>query len=109
MFKRLILMILIAAIALSPLTAEAELSYEPYGEKEFPIWTMQLRRAESIFFGSLVLTLPLTSLVWSICENGGLIPKIEEPMKRFFAQAGAASLISVGISTADWIIGEVQS
>ena len=38
---------------------------------------MKLRRAESIFFGSLVLTLPITSLVWNLCENNGLITKID--------------------------------
>ena len=109
MFKKILILIVAAFLVTSPLYAEAELSYEPYGEKEFPIWTMKLRRAESVFFGSLVLTLPLTSLVWSLCENGGIIPRIEDPMSRFFAQAGVASLLSAGISTADWIIGEVQS
>ncbi len=109
MFKKLILITIIVSLVISPVFAEAELSYEPYGEKEFPIWTMKLRRAESIFFGSMVLTLPLTSLVWSLCENGGIIPRMDNPMNRFFAQAGVASLLSVGISTADWIIGEVQS
>ena len=109
MLKKIISILLIFIIISSPIFAEAELSYKPYGEDEFPIWTMKLRRAESIFFGSLVLTLPITSLVWSICENNGLINRIEKPMDRFLCQLGVASGLSLCISTADWIIGEVSS
>ena len=109
MLKKIISILLIFIIISSPIFAEAELSYKLYGEDEFPIWTMKLRRAESIFFGSLVLTLPITSLVWSICENNGLINRIEKPMDRFLCQLGVASGLSLCISTADWIIGEVSS
>lgn len=106
MFKKLISILLILIFLSSPIFAEAELSYKPYGKDEFPIWTMKLRRAESIFFGSLVLTLPITSLVWNLCENNGLITKIDRPMDKFLYQLGVASGLSLCISTADWIIGE---
>lgn len=109
MFKKAIAILLLFTLTLSPLFSAAELSYKPYGEDEFPIWTMKIRRAESIFFGSLVLTLPITSLVWSLCENGGLIQPITKPMDKFLCQLGVASGLSLCISAADWIIGEVSS
>ena len=107
MFKRLLALILIFSLVFSPLFADAELSYEPYGENEFPLWTMKLRRAESLFFGSLVLTLPLASLAWSVLSYFDLV-STDSSLEAFGWQLLIASGLSLGISTADWIIGEVR-
>ena len=109
MYKRAVALLLLFVLVFSPLFAEAELTYAPYGEKEFPIWTMKLRRAESLFFGSLVITLPLSMLTWSLLKNYGVINTSGmESVNEFLYQAGIASVLSLGISTADYIIGEVQ-
>ncbi len=105
--RRLLAIILIAALTISPLMAEAELSYEPYGEEEFPIWTMKLRRAESIFFGSMVITFPVAMLAWNLMEYVGWVGA-ESPIEAFGWQLLMAGGLSLTISTADWIIGEVR-
>lgn len=108
MVPRKVLSIFLCLLMLSsPLFAAAELTYEPYGEDEFPIWTMKLRRAESLFFGSLVLTFPISMAVWGLLEGSGLV-SASSPLEAFGWQMLMASGLSLGISTADWIIGEVQ-
>ena len=107
MARRLIAVLLILSLVLCPLFCEAQLTYEPYGEEEFPIWTMKLRRAESIFFGSMVLTFPLSMLAWNIMDNAGIV-SADSPVEAFGWQLLMAGTISLGISTADWVIGEVQ-
>lgn len=104
--EKLIAFFLVIAIVLSPLSAEAKLSYEPYGEDEFPIWTMKLRRAESLFFGSLVITLPLSVLAWNLMENAGWVSA--DGIQEVGWQMLIAGGLSLSISAADWIIGEVS-
>lgn len=103
--KRVLVLFLTFCVLVAPLSAEAELSYKPYGEDEFPIWTMKLRRAESLFFGSMVLTLPLSVLAWNLMESAGWVQA--DGIQEFGWQLLIASGLSLGISTADWIIGEV--
>lgn len=105
--RRVLAVILILAMVISPLMAEAELTYKPYGEDEFPIWTMKLRRAESIFFGSMVLTFPVAMLAWSIMESNGIVDA-DTPLEAFGWQLLMAGGLSFTISAADWIIGEVR-
>lgn len=107
MFKKLLALLLVFIFLASPLFAEAELSYEPYGKEEFPIWTMKMRRAESLFFGSMVLTLPISMLAWSLMANAGWVSG-ETNFTNFLCQMGIASALSLTIATTDFIIGEVQ-
>ena len=107
MLKKIIAFIMIISIVLTPLFSEAELSYEPYGEDEFPIWTMKLRRAESLFFGSLVLTFPIAMLTWNILEHQDIV-HTSQPIQAFGWQMLIAGSHSLTIATADWIIGEVS-
>ena len=107
MLRKTIALILIFSMLGCTRSAQAELSYEPYGEDEFPIWTMKLRRAESIFFGSLVLTFPLAMLTWNLLDNFGVVSS-DSQLEAFGWQLLIAGGLSLGISTADWIIGEVQ-
>lgn len=69
---------------------------KPYSDSEFPKWSLDLRRGEIIFFGSLPLTYAMTSLV-----SANLVQK-----DLTFWQTLA---ISAGISTAvalfDYILG----
>ena len=106
MYRKITALVLIISLVLSPLAAEAKLSYEPYGEDEFPIWTMKLRRAESLFFGSLVITLPLSVLAWNLMENAGWVSA--DGIQEFGWHLLIAGGLSLSISAADWIIGEVS-
>ena len=105
--RRILALILASLLVASPIFAEAQLSYEPYGEDEFPIWTMKLRRAESLFFGSMVLTVPIAMLGWTLMDAAGWIPE-QSPIASFGWQMLITGGLSAGIATADWIIGEVQ-
>jgi len=108
MHRKLLLAALVLLLALSPLFSEARLSYEPYGEDEFPIWTMELRRAECIFFGSLVITFPVASLICNVLENEGLIDRPDESFDRMLQTAAVASALSFTITTADYVLGKLE-
>lgn len=109
MHRKVILVFLIFALLLSSLPAEARLSYEPYGKEEFPIWTMELRRAECIFFGSLVITYPVASMIYSALTNNGIIKAPDESVDRMLQRAAIASALSFTITTADYLIGKKQA
>ena len=78
--------------------------YESYEEEEFPIWSLELRRAESIFFGSLVLTYPVAMGIYSLVEYcGGSVPS--DQASRVLQQAAVAAGLSLIIAGTDWLIG----
>ncbi len=83
--------------------------YEPYTKDEFPIWSGKLRRAESLFFGSFPLALPLVVLAYNLAVNLGA-PPVEETagIKTALVQLGAAAGVSFTIALTDFIIGEVR-
>lgn len=106
MRTKLVAILLLFVMLCPPVFADAELSYEPYGEEEFPIWTMKLRRAESLFFGSMVITLPVAAIAWGLMESAGWVQA--DGIQEFGFQMLMASGLSLGIAGADWIIGEVR-
>ncbi len=73
--------------------------YEPYSNDEFPKWSLDLRRAESIFFGGIPITFPLTTLAFSMA---GKDPD-------FFTTLGYACAVSAVITLVDYIIGVVSA
>lgn len=106
--KRVTAVILILLTLFSPLAADPiEYEYEPYEEEEFPIWTHELRRAESIFFGSLVITFPVAMGIYALAENLGM-PTPSEDYQKVLQQALIAGGLSLIIAGTDWIIGKVS-
>lgn len=97
------------ALVASPLSAAVETSYEPYVSGEFPQWAYELRRGETLFFGSMVITFPLVALGWEgIRALGGDLPggnSIEVTLEK----AGVASILSLGVAVTDWILGKVEA
>ncbi len=90
----------------SPLTSTpVKYEYVPYEEGEFPKWSMELRRAESIFFGSFVIALPLSVGVYTLAKNFGM-PSQSATTETLYQVAGAASVATL-IALTDWIIGKV--
>lgn len=103
--RRLIAFILLIVLSFSLFADPIVYEYEPYEEEEFPIWSHELRRAESIFFGSFVITLPVSMLIYNIAAYCGM-PTFDEEYKNFLVQAGVAASLSLTISLTDWIIGK---
>ena len=106
--KKAISLLLAALLLLSPLASDPiEYEYEPYEKEEFPIWSLELRRAESIFFGSLVLTFPVAMGIYSLASTLGM-PTPSEDYQQVLQQALIAGGLSLIIAGTDWIIGRVS-
>lgn len=108
--RRLILILMILLTTYSafsdPLTSTpVKYEYVPYEDGEFPKWSMELRRAESIFFGSFVIALPVSVGVYTLAKNFGL-PSQNSTTEALYQVAGAASIATL-IALTDWIIGKV--
>ena len=69
--------------------------YEPYTKDEFPKWSLNLRRAETLFFGGIPIAYPLTSLAFSLAGKDA----------EFLPTLGIACAVSAVISLVDYIIG----
>ena len=105
--KKTIALILIFSILALPLMADPiQYEYEPYTEEEFPIWAHELRRAESIFFGSLAITFPLSMGAYALVTSLG-VQGPSEPYQQALIQLGVAAGVSLIIALTDWIIGTV--
>ena len=105
--RRFVAIVLLSAIFSSLLMADPiAYEYEPYTEEEFPIWSHELRRAESLFFGSFVLTYPLAMGIYSLAGYAGA--DIPSGSDRALQQLGVAAGLSLAIAGIDWIIGRVR-
>ena len=103
--RRIVASLLIFLLLLSPVLADKiEYEYEPYEEDEFPIWSQELRRAESIFFGSLVITFPVAMGVYSLASSLGM-PTPDNEATQVLHQALIAGGLSLIIAGTDWLIG----
>lgn len=105
----LILIILLFCSSLLPLASASLPAYEPYQENEFPLWTYKLRRAEILFFGSFVLTMGVASLSYSLAVSAGWAPPAKDPLTALLIQGGIASVLSLGITVTDYILGELET
>ena len=102
--RRAILILLIFLLSFSLFAEPIEFEYEPYEEDEFPVWLSEIRRAESIFFGSMVITFPLTMAGYSIASSLGA-DITDDQFSLFWQQIGIASCASLLIAGVDWLIG----
>ncbi len=108
MIRRAIAVLLIFLTVLGPVFSDPiEYEYEPYEEDEFPIWSQELRRAETIFFGSLVITFPVAMGIYSLASSLGM-PTPEKDYQQVLQQALIAGGLSLVIAGTDWIIGKVS-
>ena len=110
--KRIIAVLLLISLLFS-LSAETithssfNYKYESYDEEEFPLWTIELRRAETIFFGSLVFTVPISSLALGLMSNQGIINSENNTQSASVTLSSAAGL-SLVVSAVDWILGKME-
>lgn len=104
----LILCLVMVCISL-PLFAEPLKDYVPYEEEEFPLWTYKVRRAETLFLGSLVITLPVAMLLYRLAQETNILDSPSSDLQAALVQGSIAASLSMGISLADFIIGEVRN
>ena len=110
--KRIIAVLLLISLLCS-LSAETithssfNYKYESYEEEEFPLWTIELRRAETIFFGSLVFTVPISSLALGLMSNQGII-NFENNTQSALVTLSSAAGLSLVVSAVDWILGKME-
>ncbi len=96
--KRAIIFILIFVLLFGicmPAFSLTLTDYEPYTKDEFPKWSLDLRRAESLFFGGIPIAFPLTSAAFAIAG--------QDP--EFLTTLGVACAVSAVITLVDYIIG----
>ncbi len=100
--KRAILVVLIFLLLFGicfPAFSLTLTDYEPYKQDEFPQWSLDLRRAETLFFGGLPIAYPLTSLAFSLAGK----------QQDFFTTIGIACVVSFVITVVDYILGVVSA
>ena len=110
--KKIIALILIISLVFS-LSAETithssfNYKYESYEEEEFPLWTIELRRAETVFFGSLVFTVPISSVAIGLLSNQGII-NFNNTTQAALVNLSAAGGLSLVVATVDWVLGKME-
>lgn len=102
--KKIVAIILLLVLCASPLVAD----YVPYSPDEFPQWSIKLRRAETLLFGALPITLGMTSLSYAAALSLGAAPLYDDTFKDTMAVIGIAGTLALVVAIADFIIGEMQ-
>ncbi|MDD3997394.1 MAG: hypothetical protein WC129_07805 [Sphaerochaetaceae bacterium] len=110
MKRSLVCLILLVAFSCNLFCAPASLiqSYEPYTEQEFPSWSKTLRRSETIFFGSLPISLTVASLGYSAALALGTPPIAPTTAGETIAMFSIAAGLSLIVALVDYILGEIQ-
>ncbi len=91
----LLLIICLTALFCAPAFSLTLDDYEPYSKDEFPKWSLDLRRAECIFFGGIPIAFPLTALTLNVVNTD----------VTFVKTLGIACAVSAAIALIDYIIG----
>ncbi len=112
--KRALIILLLVTFSLSTLFSETlthsslKYEYEEYEDEEFPIWSNELRRAEILYFGSYVFTIPFATFAVSGLRNMNVIGAYESTEKDALLTLGIASGFSLFVAGLDWLIGRIS-
>ncbi len=112
--KKALIILLIVSLTLSSLGAERlthsslKYEYEEYEEEEFPIWSTELRRAETLFFGSYVFTIPIAGLALTGLKSVGAVSGTTTESDAIITLSVASGL-SLFVASLDWVIGRIQN
>ena len=88
-----------------------EVSYELYKYNEFPDWLHKVRRAESLFIGSLPLTFGAVTLAFgavTLAANIFSVNTLESLDNDYLFRIGISAAVSFGVVLIDYILGELQ-
>lgn len=105
--KRLVILLMLALVCFNLAADPIKFEYEPYEEEEFPLWSYEIRRAESIFFGSFVITLPVSILCYNLAGSFGA-PISTDPTTSTLTSAAIAGGLSLAIVGIDYLIGALS-
>ncbi|MGD1822872.1 MAG: hypothetical protein ACPKM0_08965 [Pleomorphochaeta sp.] len=111
MKRKLIALLLIIMLSSSSVFCDSVEfdDYEAYTIDEFPEWSWKLRRGESLFFGSLAITLPLTIVAYNaITSTSWVDSPSDDDFTNFTYQLSIAAILSLSIAVGDYIIGELE-
>jgi len=102
--------VVLVILLLAPLSVAGEplKEYVPYQEGEFPLWTYKIQRAEQIFFGSMIITIPAAALIYSLAVNNNVLAQPTSQGQAYLVSGAIAASLSLSISIADYVIGEVR-
>jgi hypothetical protein len=100
--KKGILLLLILLI-LFPLSATTPVEYE---KDEFPQWSLHLRRAETLFFGSLPITFAVCSLTYGLAKNLGAPSVTQTELGETLFLFSTSAALSLSISIIDYYLGK---
>lgn len=112
--KKALIILMIISLTLSSLGAERlthsslKYEYEEYEEDEFPIWSTELRRAETLFFGSYVFTIPIAGLALTGLKSVGAVSGTTTESEALITLSVASGL-SLFVASLDWVIGRIQN
>ncbi len=95
----LIIALVMLFVISGPLFALDMSNHEPYTQAEFPKWSLDLRRAESLFFGGLPIAFPLVTAAYSIAGQ----------QADFWPVLGISCAVSATIVLIDYIIGALSA
>ncbi len=101
--RKVIGILLVFTILSTPLFAGEPVEYQV---DEFPQWAVDVRRGETLFFGSLPFTFALTSVTYSVAQNVGMSPLHTTDLGEAAIVLGSAALLSVTIALIDYFIGQ---
>ena len=113
--KRAGVFLLIFLLVLSSLSSETlthsslKYEYEEYKSEEFPIWTREIRRAEILFFGSYVFSIPIAGLSLTALRSVNAISSASSTEKDALLTLSVATGISLFVASLDWVIGKIQN
>ncbi len=82
--------------------------YVPYQPDEFPIWSYSIRRAETLFFGSLVITMPVALLLYRLAQTANIVSAPTNDLQAYLVQGSIAASLSLGIAVTDYILGKAE-
>ncbi len=99
--KKGVLLLCILAILSTTLYAEPL----EYTQDEFPQWAIELRRGETIFFGSLPLTFLASTLMYDASLSFGMDPWTTDDTTKTLYLLGSAAAFSLTIAIIDNIMG----
>ena len=95
-FFFIILLFLFSSVAVFSIDVK---NAQPYEKIEFAKWSLDLRRADTIFFGSLPITVPVTFLIFDAFKSEW----------EFWPKFGIACGASAIITLTDFILGKIPS
>jgi hypothetical protein len=96
---RILAVVVILSIICAPVAAAEQSSYQRYSHEEFDPWMHDLRRAETLFFGSLPISFAASSLSMVF---------IQDDYRSVQLQLGITLGISAAIAIADYILGLLE-